>query len=98
MTDWRKNATLINWIFISLFFGTLGTTLTVFDSYSWWSMIFVDLATVILSMNVASFGILVAAIVNALYFTPHNFSMKLLTLKYLFNLKYGYVAFAWKKK
>ena len=77
MTDWRKNATLINWIFISLFFGTLGTTLTVFDSYSWWSMIFVDLATVILSMNVASFGILVAAIVNAIYFTPHNFSMKL---------------------
>ena len=77
MTDWRKNATLINWIFISLFFGTLGTTLTVFDSYSWWSMIFVDLATVILSMNVASFGILVAAIVNAIYFTPHKFSMKL---------------------
>ncbi|MEE9571720.1 MAG: hypothetical protein V3W20_01575, partial [Candidatus Neomarinimicrobiota bacterium] len=50
VTDWRKNATLIDWIFISLFFGTVGTTLTVLDSYSWWSMIFVDIATVILSM------------------------------------------------
>ena len=77
ITDWRKNATLINWIFISLFFGTVGTTLTVLDSYSWWSMIFVNIATVILSMNIASFGILVAAIVNAIYFTPHNFSMQI---------------------
>jgi len=77
VTDWRKNATLIDWIFISLFFGTVGTTLTVLDSYSWWSMIFVDIATVILSMNIASFGILVAAIVNAIYFTPHKFSMQI---------------------
>jgi len=40
-------------------------------------MIFVDIATVILSMNIASFGILVAAIVNAIYFTPHKFSMQI---------------------
>ena len=77
VTDWRKNATLIDWIFISLFFGTVGTTLTVLDSYAWWSMIFVNLATVILSMNIASFGILVAAIINAIYFTPHKFSMQI---------------------
>ena len=77
VTDWRKNATLMHWIFISLFFGIVGTTLTVLDSYAWWSMIFVDLATVILSMNIASFGILVAAIVNAIYFTPHKFSMQI---------------------
>ena len=74
-TDWRRNATLINWIFISLFFGTVGTTLTVLDSYSWWSMIFVDLSTVLLSMNLSSFAILIMAIVNAIYFTPHNFSL-----------------------
>jgi len=76
-TDWRRNATLIDWIFISLFFGTIGTTLTVFDSYSWWSMIFVDLSTVLLSMNLSSFAILIMAIVNAIYFTPHNFSLNI---------------------
>ena len=75
--DWRKNSTMMDWIFISLLFGIVGTTLTVLNSYSWWSMIFVNLATVLLSMNIASFGILIAAIVNAIYFTPHQYSMQL---------------------
>ena len=70
--DWRKNPSLINWILISLLFGIIGTTLTVLESYQWWSMIFVNMSTVLLSMNIASFAILIMAIVNAIYFSKNS--------------------------
>ncbi len=71
--DWRKNTTLMNWIFISLFFGFIGTTLTVLDTYAWFSIIFVDLSTTLLSMNVSSFAILILAIINSIYFSPKDY-------------------------
>ena len=70
--DWRKNTSLINWILISLLFGIIGTTLTVLESYQWWSMIFVNMSTVLLSMNISSFGILIMAIINAIYFSKNR--------------------------
>ena len=70
--DWRKNTSLINWILISLLFGIIGTSLAVLASYQWWSMIFVNMSTVLLSMNIASFGILILAIINAIYFSPNR--------------------------
>ena len=67
-TSWQKSPFLANWIFISLMLGIMGSVMTCFNTTGIISQTLANLGSTLVVMNISAFGIVLFALLHAIYF------------------------------